>query len=179
MKLPKDQAFEAKDSEAAPENLEKIDDKNGAAAEDQSNVSSLVTFVVENDDEKTNGLLKRLLDRVKKIGGISTLRPKPRRAWIRSLVLSFAVILLVYNGVQIIHSTQLTIEGLSRYIQLTYIDADENNQANTRHPYYTICPILNIMANLDKPQLSLVSVMLENSFDHPLVHYLSVFNPAE
>ncbi len=125
-------------------------------------------------------MLEKILLRATRVGSVSSLRPtKTRRPLTRGLVLSFAAILIIYNGIQVILSMQLTINGLSQLVQLTYIDAGENNQARIQHPYYTICPILYKSANLDDPNATLVSVMLENSFYHPLVNFLSVFNSAK
>ena len=53
----------------------------------------------------------------------------------RLLVWAFAITLVVYNAVQIVLSTLLTLEGISNTAHLTYVYVDENDQANTRHPY--------------------------------------------
>ncbi len=98
-----------------------------------------------------------------------------QKLWKRRILRAFTAILLVYNGYQIINSAHGTIEGLSSFVQLTYNDANENERANTQHPYYTICPILDQTANLNNPNATLQSVMQENSFDHPPVNYMSHF----
>ncbi len=121
-------------------------------------------------------VFNKLWNSVTNVGSISSLRPNPRRSKTRGLVLAFVAVLLVYNGVQVVQSIFSTMEGVSSLIQLTYIDADENDQAAVRHPFYTICPILDKMASLDDPNATLVSVMVENSIYHPLVNFLPVFN---
>ena len=107
-------------------------------------------------------------------------RGKQRQhATTRQLVWAFAITLVVYNTVQIVLSTLHTLEGISNTAQLTYVDVDENDQANTRHPYYTICPILNKMADLESPNQTLVSVMVENSIFHPVVYFFDIFNTVK
>ncbi len=124
-------------------------------------------------------MIKKWFAKVVKVWNRSSLRPKSRRSLTRDLVLAFAAILLIYNGVQVARTTMRTIEGISRLIKLTYIDANENDQARIRHPYYTVCPILNKTADLENPNATLVSVMLENSFYHSLVNFLPVLNSAK
>ncbi len=104
---------------------------------------------------------------------------KQRRRSTKFLIGAFAAILIVYNGVQIVWSTIDTIKGLSSLVQLTYVDADENNQDATKHPFYTICPILDQMANLEDSNATLLSVMQDNSFFFALVNYLSVWNSVK
>ena len=106
-------------------------------------------------------------------------RAKQRQRAIRQLVWAFAGILIAYNAVQIVWSTLLTLEGISNTAQLTYVDVDENDQANTKHPYYTICPILNKMADLESANQTLVSVMVENSMFHPIVYFFDIFNTVK
>ncbi len=109
----------------------------------------------------------------------SAKKEKGRRILSRRLIQAFFAVLLIYNGAQVVQEVITALEGISHIVQLTYIDTKENDQSNIRHPYYTICPILNKMADLNHPGATLVSVMLENSFYHPLVHYMSIFNPIK
>ncbi len=104
---------------------------------------------------------------------------KMKRLAAKRLVWAFAAAAVVYNAVQIIWTTMLTIEGISSRVHLTYINADENNQSTIRHPLYTICPILEPMADLNNPNATLLSVMLENSFYHPMINFLPVLNSAK
>ncbi len=102
-----------------------------------------------------------------------------KRIGLKRLVKAFTALLIVYNVVQIVLTTILTIEGISSLIQLTYINADENDQSTIRHPYYTICPILEPMADLDAPNATLLSIMLKNSHFHPMVNFIPVMNGAK
>ncbi len=94
-------------------------------------------------------------------------------------MLGFTIGLLIFTGIQVIQSTLRTMEEITSLVQLTYVDADENNQDNIRHPFYTICPILDEMADLDEPNATLLSVMVANSIFHPVVTFFNVFNTAK
>ncbi len=84
-------------------------------------------------------------------------------------------ILAVFSGAQIFTSFLELLDARSNLIQLTLVEP-ENNLDIQRHPYYTICPIFDTLANVTKPDATLESAIMEATASFPESLFVSLLN---
>ncbi len=93
--------------------------------------------------------------------------------WIFHFVIAM---LAAFSGVQILLSlSDLFSDAGSNLVQLTFVEPD-NNLEFQKHPYYTVCPILEKSANLSDPTSTLLNVIDKNGLFYPPSLFIEILN---